>query len=383
MKNLSIGIQGWLSRAFDLSSLQKSRLPWVDYLKGLAILLVVYRHVLIGIERNGIDIPAVLVNANMIFYSFRMPLFFILSGVFISMSLSKRNLGKIISIKFENLLYPYLIWVFIQISIQIVFSGSTNASRSAIDYTYIFYQPRSLDQFWYLPALFNTTLVYLLVKTKLKPPAWMQLILGLVLYFSSPYFQKISMISDWMEFYFFFALGDAITIFFFKESTQKFLKKPALLLLLVPVFALVQMYYLTHDEFYYLNDPLGKTEFLLIALTGCFSMLVLAFRLQSLGMFRFLRVLGYHSIYIYVMHVIVAACIRIILTKLFGIDSPIPLLMCGIFFGVVIPVMFYNLLGKNHMLWFLFTYRRPQSRQVSVRKAQTITPKVNYESTAG
>ena len=38
-------IKNWLAKAFNTSLLQKSRLPWVDYLKGIAILLVVYRHV--------------------------------------------------------------------------------------------------------------------------------------------------------------------------------------------------------------------------------------------------------------------------------------------------------------------------------------------------
>src|SRR5437016_1414734 len=155
MKALQASIKGWWSRALNLSVLQKNRWPWVDYLKGIAIILVVYRHVLIGIGRSGIYIPNYLTNANMIFYSFRMPLFFILSGLFISGSLAKRSLKKIISIKFENLLYPYLIWSFLQITLQIAMSGITNADRSLIDYTYILYQPRKLDQFWYLSALFN------------------------------------------------------------------------------------------------------------------------------------------------------------------------------------------------------------------------------------
>jgi fucose 4-O-acetylase-like acetyltransferase len=81
-------VKALYSKAFNLSVLQKSRLQWVDYLKGIAILMVVYRHVLLGIERSNIHIPDSLVNANMVFYSFRMPLFFILSGMFISSSIA-------------------------------------------------------------------------------------------------------------------------------------------------------------------------------------------------------------------------------------------------------------------------------------------------------
>lgn len=363
---------GFLQKAFNLSILEKKRLAWVDYLKGIAIVLVVYRHVLIGIQRSvttaighGANIPLVpeyLEKANMIFFSFRMPLFFILSGIFISGSLAKRSLKQVIGIKFENLLYPYFIWVFLQITIQIILGGNTNANRSLVDYTYIFYDPRRLDQFWYLPALFNTSVIYLLVKTYLKPPTWAQYLLGLALYFASPWMHGISMISDWMEFYIFFALGDGINTFFWRESTQKFLTNPWTLLAITPIFFLTQVYYLAH-----ITGP-GNADFLLIALIGCLSMVVLAFRMQSWETLRFLRVIGYHSLYIYVTHIFVAGLIRIGLTHL-GVHNPFILLFTGIVFSVTIPIMFYNLLVVDGPLWWLFSFRKekPQPKTVPAK----------------
>src|SRR4030095_194000 len=108
MKPIWLGMRELVSRGFNLSVIQKSRLQWIDYLRGIAIILIVYRHVLVGIERGNIEVPSILVNANMIFYSFRMPLFFILSGIFISSSLAKKSLNELIGIKFEKLFYPYL-----------------------------------------------------------------------------------------------------------------------------------------------------------------------------------------------------------------------------------------------------------------------------------
>ena len=362
MKPHRSAIQNWFSKAFNLPVLEKSRLPWVDYLRGIAILLVVYRHALIGIERSGISVPVMLANANMIFYSFRMPLFFIVSGLFIGGSLLKKNVKQLVSIKFENLLYPYFVWTIIQITLQILLSKYVNSERGWRDYTYILYQPRSLDQFWYLPALFNATVIYLLVKTKLKPPAWMQLTLGLAFYFVSPFLSNISMLSDWMEFYLFFALGDIISSFFFKNSSQNFLKNAWTLLLIIPFFVLTQIFYLNNDEYYYRNNFLGQAEFLVIALIGCLAMFLLAFRLQTWKILSFLRVLGYHSLYIYVMHVLVIAFIRLLLTKVFGILNPGIILICGIAFGVTIPVMVYNLFIKDNFAWFLFSYHKKRSR---------------------
>ncbi|MFL5773957.1 MAG: hypothetical protein ACJ75F_12405, partial [Flavisolibacter sp.] len=63
--------KNWLDRAFNTSVLDKKRLEWVDYLRGIAIVLVVYRHALLGIERSNVVVPHFLNDANMIFYSFR------------------------------------------------------------------------------------------------------------------------------------------------------------------------------------------------------------------------------------------------------------------------------------------------------------------------
>lgn len=350
-------LKNFFAKAFNLVVLEKSRMPWVDYLRGIAIVLVVYRHVLIGIERTGRSIPVLLEQANMMFFSFRMPLFFILSGLFISSSIAKRTIKKLIAIKFENLLYPYLIWAFLQTTLQIVLSNYTNAERTVEDYTYIFYQPRGLDQFWYLPALFNTTVIYILVKTKLHFQNWMQLLLGVALYFAGPYFQDVSMISDWMEFYIFFAIGDSLSGIFFKQRAQRFLNSSLTLLLIIPIFALTQYYYV--KQF----DAITQVEFLTISLIGCVSMFVFAFRLQRLNILSFLRVLGFHSLYIYVMHVIVSAFARLVLTKVMGITDPAILLFSGIATGVIIPVMLYNLIIKKN-LWFLFTYHKPKASQI-------------------
>jgi fucose 4-O-acetylase-like acetyltransferase len=362
---ISFKIKKFFSKAFNLPVLEKSRMQWVDYLRGIAIVLVVYRHVLLGIQDSGIATPRGLETANMIFFSFRMPLFFILSGIFISGSLKKRTVKQFVTDKFEGLLYPYFIWVFIQITLQIILSKYTNASRSFIDYTYILYQPAKLDQFWYLPALFNATIVYVLIKEKLKATWWMQLIFGICFYYLSPRLQFSSMLADWMEFYIFFALGDIISVLFFKPATQNFLKSPYTLLLLIPVFGITQFFYLSYVHPY---DPLmrGHLIFLLIALIGCLSMTVLAFKLQTWNILKFLRVLGFHSLYIYVMHVMIAALSRAVCTRFLGIHNPEILLPVGIFFGVTIPVMVYNLFIYNNTFWFLFLFRRKKKNTSTV-----------------
>ena len=53
MKAYQERIKDWWGMAFNTSILKRRRMEWVDYLRGIAILLIVYRHVLIGIQRGN------------------------------------------------------------------------------------------------------------------------------------------------------------------------------------------------------------------------------------------------------------------------------------------------------------------------------------------
>lgn len=357
MKDATAKSQSFVSKAFNLPALKKSRLYWVDYLKGIAIILVVYRHALLGIQRTGLIIPDYLVNANMIFYSFRMPLFFMLSGIFIGRSLAKRTVKQFIAAKFETLLYPYLIWATIQITLQIILSSFTNSERTLVDYTYIFYQPRNLDQFWYLPALFNATVIFVLLKKYVNGKWWLQIALGVAFYFLSPYVQRISMLSDWMEFYIFVAIGDAISDVFFRAKVQNVFKNYLTLILATPVFIIAQIYYLNHQT--------TQLQFLAIAFIGCFTMLSLAFIFQRLNLISYLRIYGFHSLNIYVMHVMIAALTRIFLMHVMHINNAIVILFICIIVGATLPVIIYNLFIRNNVLWFLFTYKKKDGKKTA------------------
>ncbi len=378
MKGLIENMKTWLTKAFNTSVLVKSRMEWVDYLKGIIIILVVNKHVYAGLEVAGIPVPEAIKKANMVFFSFRMPLFFILSGLFVSSSFGKRGLNKFFSIKFENLIYPYLIWSVIEISLQFMFAGVANAHRSYHDYLRILYNPHVLDHFWYLPALFNTTIIYILLKTKLHLQTWMQLVLGFIFYFSAQYVVDISIISDWMTYYLCFAIGDACATLFFQESTQRLLKKPSVLVGIITLFVFTQIYYLDHPETFHLlgaTTNIGKLQLIGIALVGSLGMFALAFQLQERKVFRFLRVVGFHSLYIYVMHVMVAAATRIALARIFGIDNAYVLLVLCTITGVTIPIIVYNVLIKDNVLSFLFSYSR--NKTMRLKSEPVMNPEVS------
>jgi fucose 4-O-acetylase-like acetyltransferase len=59
------------------------RSAWVDYAKAIGVFLLVYGHVARGVFHAGIQIDEKLYRlTDSIIYSFHMPLFFFLSGLF-------------------------------------------------------------------------------------------------------------------------------------------------------------------------------------------------------------------------------------------------------------------------------------------------------------
>jgi len=87
-----------------------SRTAWVDYAKAIGIILVVYGHVARGLVKSGILPNSSYFHAvDDFIYSFHMPLFFFLSGLFFLHSMNRRGAGGVILSKIDTIVYPYIL----------------------------------------------------------------------------------------------------------------------------------------------------------------------------------------------------------------------------------------------------------------------------------
>jgi fucose 4-O-acetylase-like acetyltransferase len=338
------------------------RQTWIDYARGIAIVLVLYRHVFEGIKHAGFQVQDYLAieQANILFFSFRMPLFFIISGMFVVASLGKRGLSSFIETKGRTILYPYFVWGILQISIQLLLKDYVNANRTAESYLHLLYSPRLLDQFWYLYALFNVTVLYAIVVATLKPAKTFQLALGAILFAVSIYtYQKninLFFIGDVFHYYLFLAIGDVIGSYVTNPAHREKLSSYLWLLIMLVPFAATQYYYLvTNIPFAAMNydfvEYYEPIRFLIIAVIGAFFIIVLSFLLQRINRFTWLQILGSHSLYIYVSHVMVLAATRIFMTSVLHISNVPVLLVTGIVIGLLGPVLLYKMANKLHMHW--------------------------------
>lgn len=375
--------------------MKPARLNWIDYARGIAIILVAYRHVFEGAKQSGINVDAykMLEYANIFFYSFRMPLFFIVSGIFISLSVEKSGIKKYIGTRARTILYPYFIWGALQLLLQMVFAKYANGQPDPNSFLHMFYLPRELAQFWYLYALFSVSMLYLLLKFVLKIPAVVNLVIGGVMFYVSALLYQDalpesvvvnalhhSFLFDLFHYYIFFVMGDMAGKFLLSQRFRQMASQGKNVLILLVLFLAAQTYFLWAN----LNNAAAKYMyvefyqpfvFIIIAMIGCSFMMFLTNWMDKRRIMPWLTVLGKYSLYIYVAHVIVFAAVRTFITKVFGISDALVIISTGMLFGIVVPVYMYRLADRFNMRW-IFTLEKKKERPAAGKDANETATKV-------
>ena len=165
----------------------KKRISWIDQLKGFAILMVVYGHNFPIVEKY--------------IYSFHMPLFFLIAGMF---HRNKFNL-KIIQKRIHTLLIPYFLWAFILYTFWLFigrhYGGSSKLTTSTLDnFIGIFlaqgdraYMDWGIP-LWFLPCLFLTFIFFGIIQNissnRIK---WIVLTVTIILGLTKPFFLKMNL----------------------------------------------------------------------------------------------------------------------------------------------------------------------------------------------
>ena len=148
---------------------QAGRQTWIDFAKGWGILLVVFGHAVLALRAPGlISKSGLSVYVEAFIYSFHMPLFMFLSGIFIEKSL-KKPLKNALSSRFSAVAWPYLVWSILQSLIQLQVSSVTNSPMKVSQIYSILWTP--VMQFWFLHALFLLCIIWILIR-KLGVSKW-------------------------------------------------------------------------------------------------------------------------------------------------------------------------------------------------------------------
>jgi len=156
--------QGWI--------MEKSRVDWVDYAKGLCMFLVVMFHcitsydVLTGYERGFLH------EVMDFALPFRMPDFFLISGLFLSLSINA-PLKDYIDKKIVHFIYFYVLWLFIQTAIVDANILVDDPMQWVQNYFIYFVDPYQTMWFVHMLAIF-----FAVTRLIRKVPPWIVLVVA-------------------------------------------------------------------------------------------------------------------------------------------------------------------------------------------------------------
>ena len=318
-------------------------------------MLVVYRHVVVGMRRSGFEVSFLMYNIQEIFYNFRMPVFFVLSGIFIGGSLKKRTRGLVMRDRAFTVLYPYLLWGTIMVIMQILFSQFTNAKRDWTDLFDIILQPRNIDHFWYLLALFNTSMIYILVSYINRSP-WFNAFVALCFHLVTtiPGVEKISLVYDSFYYYSYFFVGIVISAYILNKEKNGKLLNVKNLVWLFPLCIIGQWFWFSQwslGKAYWRIEHQFFLLFFMINLLACYLIYIISYKISQTKKSDWLAYLGKHSLYIYIMHVFVASFFRNIILKVDAGMNPWAVMFICWSFGLLVPVLLFQGLKRIGFEW--------------------------------
>ncbi len=298
----------------------KARLGWVDYAKGMGIFLVVLGHALRAfpdaIATSGI--PAYLKTLDVGIYSFHMPLFFILSGLFLPSS-SSQSPQTFLTKKLATILYPYLLWSLLYGALKAFTSPDISIQADLLALHSIPWHP--IEHYWFLCALFSYSLLYLFLSRLPRGP-W--LFLGITVALYSTHIAGISLETDLLHRMrvngLYLALGCILPIlggfkaFTWPEATndrQRGLSHLGLALLgLATIIVGVHLNLTTH--------PLAQP---ILALAGSTSVISLSILLDRYPILPMIQRWGQWSLQIYLIHMIPMLLGRTLVQKIWGLQQ--------------------------------------------------------------
>jgi fucose 4-O-acetylase-like acetyltransferase len=333
------------------------RTDWLDYGKGIGIILVVYGHLLSSGYHAGLPISLTFFElSDSVLYTFHMPLFFVLAGLVVENSYRKRGVQRFLVDKCTHLAYPYLLWAVLQTSAELVFSNHVNNPVHVYDLLALPYRPR--EQFWFLYALMWMYFVYALCRQtgRFAIPVMALIAIGL---FAFPIRTDIAALYNVCIELPFFVLGVGLSRFGMANEHTRAVPV-AIPLALSVMFVTAGLYVftklitptrLTVD---YGSHPFYLLSLALLGTTCCIGWSQYLAQTHRCGV---LRLLGTYSLQIFLAHMLVGVAVRTLLLQMFHLHNPVFHIFLGVLAALIAPILLFKL-SLRLQVPYLFNWRR-------------------------
>src|SRR5271168_2220038 len=163
----------------------------VDIVKGIAITLVAYGHTAQGMIHRGWWVSTGAFFSDTFVYSFHMPAFFFVAGLFVMSSLAKRGSRRFAVDKLKTILYPYLLFALVTVSIEPLI-GRFKSSTAPFQWKVFLLNLVDGQAGWFLFVLFLCLMLALMTA---RVPAWLRFVaavpLGLIPAFGPQFVNQV------------------------------------------------------------------------------------------------------------------------------------------------------------------------------------------------
>jgi fucose 4-O-acetylase-like acetyltransferase len=319
------------------------RLDWVDTARGIGIILVVYGHALRGhVTAGAFDAGWHADAQDAVIYSFHMPLFFFLAGLFARRSLSK-GVGVFVREKAVTLVYPYFLWSVVSVALALLAAGAVNSPKSFDAILMLGTTP--VYQYWFLYALAICQVIALITRADWRISAVLCLVSALGLGTGG-----FGMVTIAVSFYLYFGVGILIAPHMAQVQPRRDVVAVAALVAVI-AFGLT---YAVEAMWPSRMIVVGRAVFGIIATVGI-AMLCAPWS-------RWLALLGTASMAIYVLHTIFSAGVRMALYAV-GFSNNLVALVLGTIVGIAGPLGVWAVARHYRLLPWLGLGAQPRIRQ--------------------
>ncbi|NPU10071.1 acyltransferase [Bradyrhizobium sp. 83012] len=312
---------------------ETTRMVWIDYARGLGVILVVYGHVLGGLVRPGIFPDGALARwMDYTLYTFHMPLFFFLAGLNVQHSLRK-GARPFLESKLWTIAYPYVLWSLIQGGTTMLLARDANIPIYPSDLAAIWFRP--IAQFWFLYALMICHLVAVFVPSRAVLVSLA--VAGFAVFLMLPIRPDLALTLHHLPFY--------VAGLYGARSMAEWRPQGWSLLIAIGAAFAVAVALGGHLSGMDANG-LASLPACVLGIAGT----VLFCRLLDPAHHRWLAAVGIASMTIYVLHILAGSGMRIIMLKAHVPAWPWLYLLAGTAAGVVLPLIAHAALRRLHLL---------------------------------
>ncbi len=338
-----------------LAGIKPQRSLLIDILRGLSIALVVLGHTDEGmLHRFWWNGSMTGYRIKFFIYSFHMPAFFFVSGIFLCASVEKRGGWRFTIEKLRTMIYPYLLWALIYAPIPIYFAKALRVAP--ISWAAFAGEVATGGYAWFLPTIFFTVIVGMLMR---RIPMPLLFVLSALASLFCP-LTGLVFVDRGLHHLPFLAVGMWVG-----RSFEQVERLPAVLAALGAAVLFAVILLLTESRYLY-----SPYLFIPLGLLGTLMLLLVARVLARTPTARLLAWAGSGSIGVFLLSAYFQGIGRETLVWVFHTTASYPQLILPSLLALLAPAWIYQNRVRLHVGWmFVWPYNGTQAPVIETRSA--------------